>query len=273
MDNLRLRGYTVPGDYTGTDSERMQKALDVAHEKDINKVIISGEYSLDKTVFVPALTEIIFDNATVMVKGDFCAFANAGFADKKNTGCSFTEKYFYIKGSNSIIKGDILFRNTFKVVAEDLEIHGALRFEFSREVRLERDKFLKSGRVILGRGSNNFIMQQLEFFQKTGTGIFMDTNSSWGEYVIGCDADIHEIILKDSKFETSDSAVKLIAGTENGIFNVQIDTLDCAGTAVEIGNEGEGLPEERYFNITAADFIRSKVPVKVNSKTKHCYFA
>lgn len=270
MDKLRMRGYTVPEDYTGTDSQRIQKALDTAHEKDINKVIISGNYSLDETVFIPELTEIILDNAVITAEGDFCAFANKGV---NNNGCSFTEKYFYIKGKNSTVKGDILFRNTFKAVAEDLEIQGELRFEFSREIRLERDKFSKGGSVILGRGSNNFIMQHLEFVEQSGTGIFMDANRLWGEYVIGYDADIHEIILKDSKFETPDSAVKLLAGVDNGIFNVQIDTLTCAGTAVEIGNKEEDLPEERYFNITAAEFNCGGVPVKTNSKTKHCYFA
>ena len=81
-------------------------------------------------------------------------------------------------------------------------------------------------------------------------------------HVIGKDAEIHEIILRDSELQ-GENAVEIGASQEYGVFNCQIDHITTDGNGVVIG-DGSGLPAKRFFNLTATDLKAGKELQKVN---------
>lgn len=267
MDELKLRGYVTPNDFEGSDAEKIQKALDTAKEKDICKVIIEGEYTVDKTLYIPALMHIYFKNAKVSAKGDFPLFRNTAF--NLTAGYSFEENLFCLNGENSVIDGETQFYNAQKIVIEDLTFLKDVTFEFTREVRIERVN-LNGAKLRLLRGNNNYIMQDLEGTNKD-TCVEMTTAENMGEYVIGKDAEIHDIIFRRSKFDCEEAALTLDATETDGFFNMQIDEFKTKNAAVAISKKAGKLNEQRYFNITAIDFKSGKKAVETYSDTKHCY--
>ena len=42
MLNMRLRGYVTPEDFVGTDTQRIQQALDTSAKYDIGRVVLKG---------------------------------------------------------------------------------------------------------------------------------------------------------------------------------------------------------------------------------------
>ena len=267
MDEMKIRGYVTPEDFKGSDGEKIQQALDCAKEKDICKVIIEGEYKVEKTLFVPALMHLYFKNAKVEATGDFTLFKNTAFNLKP--GYSFEENLFCLNGENSVIAGEVQFYNAQRITIEDLTFTKDLTFEFSREVRIERVK-TENAQIKLLRGCNNFIMQDIDGKAEKNCAV-MDTSKSLGEYVIGKDAEIHDVIFRRSKFDCNGAALAIDATEEEGVFNMQIDEFTTTGTAVAISENAGKLDEQRYFNLTAIDFKSGKKAVLVYSDTKHCY--
>ena len=53
MREWKLRGYLTPEDFTGTDGEKLQLALNKAAELDIRKVIVTGIYHAEMPLIMP----------------------------------------------------------------------------------------------------------------------------------------------------------------------------------------------------------------------------
>ena len=284
--SLKIRGYVSPEDFAGTDTEKLQNALDTAHTLDINKVIVKGEFVLEDTVKIHESTEVIFDNARVSAKGEFPLFVNAGFVSKQNN-IALEDDLIYIKGENSVLEGDIYFYNASRYVVEKLTIKGKIFAEFSRWGRIEYVDFEGENAIILGRGCNKTIIQYINA-KTTDTAFVLDTSKSFGEYCVGKDADIHEIILRssktmlprvptgyananDNKAEERPAAITLDATEENGFFNCVIDTVETNSLAVEISGKAGELDCERYRDLTVNNFSSPINPAVVaHSATKHC---
>ncbi|MBO4411474.1 MAG: hypothetical protein J5794_04735, partial [Lachnospiraceae bacterium] len=116
---------------------------------------------------------------------------------------------------------------------------------------------------------NNFILQRLKAGAEK-TAVVLDTRIEQGPYVIGKDAEIHEIILRDSEFD-AETAVFLGASAEYGVFNVQIDHLKTSGNGVVIG-DGSGLDAKRFFNLTVTDIDAGGEKRVLKNAAKHCFF-
>jgi hypothetical protein len=272
MEELKLRGYVSPEDFDGTPADKIQKALDLAEKEDIRKVVIEGGYLVDRTVFIPSQTEIILKKDAFLVRtGEGPLFMNRVASEKGKNSWSFEDKRIYLKGEeNAEIKGDLSFYHAKYVVLEDLRIAGTVCFEFCREVRMERDEITgKENAVVLERGCNNFIMQYLKLHAED-TALVLDTRLQSGPYVIGKDEEIHEIIFRDSQLNAP-TGVKLGASEEFGLFNIQIDHHKCSGKGIVIG-DGLGLPEKRFFNITATDLAAEGEERIMRNEVRHCFF-
>lgn len=268
MEELRLRGYTCPEDFAGS----VQKALDAAAEEDIRKVVFAGRYEVDQTIFIPSGMELVFrENASLSMMGEGPLFENEAAAAPGKNSWTFEDSRIYLKGeAGSELCGDLSFCNAKYVVLEDIEIRGRVFFEFCREVRMERDRIQGTGEaVVLARGCNNFIMQHLRA-EARENAVLLDARMENGPYVIGKDAEIHEIILRDSELDAG-AAVRLQSGEGEGIFNIQIDHIAAKGNGVIIGTE-EDVPAKRYFNITATDIRAEGTERIILNETKHCYF-
>lgn len=283
---LKIRGYVSPDDFKGSDTERLQSALDTAHELDINKVIVKGDIKLSNTVLIPGSMEVIFSSASVSAEGDFPLFVNAGYkTEPKNI--ALEDDLIYIKGEDAVLNGDINFYNASRYVVEKIKINGKIFAEFSRWGRIEYVDFCGKNAIVFGRGCNKTIVQYINA-ETTDTAVVMDTSEGFGDYCVGKDADIHEIIFRsskimlpkvptgydnanDNKAEERPAAITLDATAENGFFNCVIDTVETNALPVEISAKAGELDCERYRDLTVNCFSSPINPsVKVHSPTKHC---
>ena len=271
MSDMLLRGYVTPEDFQGTDAERIQQAFDLSHELDIGRVVLKGNYTLEKTVFMHGMTDLVLEGATLSCAGDFPLLTNTNYAEAERHSWSFQDRFLTIRGNGRLL-GDVLIYNANHVNIDGISFEGALRFSFTSEVRLYNSSFSGKDGVIITMGSNNFIMQDLIADCKN-SAIVMDAAYDGYDYVIGKEPEIHEIILQDSKFNASAPAVTLNASSDAKIYNMQFDHLVSKGVTLEIGKKGENLPEECYFNLTGEYFTSdAKESIVINNAVKHCYF-
>ena len=70
MLQWRLRGYVTPEDFEGSDTQRIQKALDVSSELDIGRVVLNGKYTVEQTLRVHGMTDLVLENAELLVNND-----------------------------------------------------------------------------------------------------------------------------------------------------------------------------------------------------------
>ncbi len=271
MNELKLRGFVSPEDFSGSDSEKIQQALDTSCKEDIGKVIIEGKYTLDKTVVVYSKTEVIFKNAEISVSGDFPIITNDAAVNKQKA-ISFEDDLIYIKGENAVLNGDLSFYNGKRIVVEKMTVNGTVFFEFCRWARIEYVDFFAKNAVVLCRGCNSSIFQYISA-KTSETAFVMDTSLEKNEYCVGKDADIHEIILRSSSVDSAAPAVTLDATETTGFFNDVIDTIKTDAQPVVISGKAGNLNCERYRDLTVNNFDSSVQPaVIVNSDVKHCCF-
>ena len=268
MELLKLRGYVKPEEMNGNEEDRLQAAIDLAVKEDIRKVVLGGTYRVASPVKLPSGIEIVLkDGAKVIAENGPAFITEVACEPGKNTW-SFENARIYLKGEgNAEIAGGLTFYHAKYVVLENLTVTGTIFYEFAREIRMEYDTI--NGSVVLGRGCNNFIMQYLTVNGKENAFV-IDTKIECGEYVIGKDAEIHEIILRDVT-ANGEYAVRIDAAEKLGVFNCQIDHIQTNGAGVVIG-DGKGLPKERFFNLTVTDVTGENAKVDRRNETKHCYF-
>jgi hypothetical protein len=271
MLDFRLRGYVSPEDFSGSDTERIQKAFDTSHELDIGRVVLKGNYVVNETIWIHPMTDLVLENAKLESNGNFPVLANRNLAEKDKHNYSFRDQYITIRGQGCFL-GDVVIYNAFHVNVDGVEFAGELYFAFTKEVRLYNSKFTGENGVVLGVGSNNFIMQNLTSECK-GSTVITDPTIEKYDYVIGQEPEIHDVILQDSTFNAGESAITLRASADVKIYNMQIDHVSSNGVTLEIGKVGEQVPAECYFNLTGEHFSsKSENSIILNNPVKNCYF-
>lgn len=271
MLQMRLRGYVTPEDFAGTDTQRIQQALDTSKELEIGRVVLKGSYQVEQTLWVHPDTDLVLEGAVLTAAGDFPVLANRNLAESDKHSWSFQDEFITIRGSGKFV-GDVMLYNCFRVKVDGLEFEGTLRFAFTREVRLYNCKFSGKHAVVMTMGCNNYIMQNLTA-DCTDVAVVMDATVEAPDYVIGKEPEIMGVILQDSCFHTPAPAVLLRANGETKIHNMQFDHLCTDGVALQVGVAGEEAPETSYFNMTA-ELLTSgaEKSIVVNNPVKHCYF-
>jgi len=232
MIELKIRGYVTPEDFTGTDAEKLQQALNVAAEQDIRKVIVTGTYHADKPLTIPANMHLLLENAEL----------HADITSVKNENYAMEQDRIFIQGISSKIVGDLEFFHTRHTILEDLEVEGNITMEFARDLRIEN--VTATGKLTLGRGCAHAITQHL-----TLGSALITSAGNWG-YATGRNPQTRNILLRSSKVS---GGVQIVSASDYGMLNIQVDQISADTTAVTVGVPGEALPKERYTNFSLMD--------------------
>ncbi len=280
MDEMILRGFVSPEDFTGSPAEKLQAALSAAAGKDIRKVIIEGRWQVDQTLIVPVPVEIILRDAELEMTGEGPLLVNEADVKPERAVWALEDQYLYIKGEpgkKAVLRGGLSWFHLQYLVMEDLQTEGSVRCEFCRELRLERNEMTGTDgpALLLMRGVNNVILQYSSLAGQE-RALVLDTGAAAGPYVVGKDADIHDVLIRDCRLASASGAapLQLLACGANRIYNSQADHLTADGPAAELGREGENLPADRYFNLTLCDLGGTPAEkLLLQNETYHCYFA
>lgn len=251
MIELKIRGYVTPEDFTGTDAEKLQQALNMAAEQDIRKVIVTGTYHADKPLTIPANMHLLLDNATVY----------ADITSVKSENYAMEQDRIFIQGVNSRIIGNLEFIHTRHTILEDLEVEGNITMEFARDLRIER--VTATGKLTLGRGCAHAITQHLTL----GSALITSTGN-WG-YVTGRNPQTKNILLRSSKVTCG---VQIVSASDYGMLNIQVDQICADTTAVTVGIPGEELPKERYTNFSLME-LNAPEAVVLNNPCHNAHIA
>ena len=97
MKQLLLRGFVTPEDFNGS----IQTALDQAARLDINKVVLTGSYSVSETLVIPEGMYLVLENVTLHADG-----ANPLLRTRQEENYSFRQKFITIEGHNAKVEGN-----------------------------------------------------------------------------------------------------------------------------------------------------------------------
>lgn len=237
MKELKLRGYVTPADCGGD----LQKAIDTAKELGINKAVVDKDIRAG-TIFIPSGMYLVLKNTTI----------NASFVIDGGENWSFSKKWINIEGENATIKGNITVFNAVNVTVTDLTIEGHVSMEYANWARIVH---VKDGKITVGRGCNNVIVQKL---QQTDLGICGD--HTCGRIVPGSKPDVTNVVVQDCTCNA-----ELSAAEDCGLLNVQLQNLNGK---VTVGDAQKQLPPEQFMNLT---FINIRDGITEHNPTKHTY--
>lgn len=254
MEKYLLRGFVTPEDMTGTDSQRIQAAIDLAGKLDINKVILEGSYVCQEPVILPAGIHLQL-NGRLQIPA---------LRTRRPENYSFTQRYLYIDGTGRL-DGDIELFNCEHVTVNNLTMFGHIRLEYCRQVRMERVTIPEGG-IVLGRGCSVFSMQDM-FIHGEETALRLDGNVGTG-IVPGIDPTIANVAVYRCGLLTQAPAVVLQASASVGLLNIQVEWITAEHVGVQVGTAGEALPQGSYQNITLERIV-SQTPVVNHAKILH----
>lgn len=228
MQQLLLRGYVTPEDFEGSDTQRLQQALDAAVALDIRKVVLTNAYTLEQPLTLPGQLHLCIREGACL-KGSLYTPIQPNY--------SFALQWLCIDGGGRL-EGDIRLFNCAHVTVTNLTVAGTVLLEYCRWVRLE-DCSLEL--LQLGKGCSECILQGLK------AQVVIDTGLGCGAAVAGIDPTVRNVIFRDSECLTDAPVLTLQATDEAGIMNLLADGLKAKQTAVKIGPHAD---PRRYFDLT-----------------------
>lgn len=244
MQQLLLRGYVTPEDFTGTDTQRLQQALDTARKLDLRKVVLTGSYASQAPL-------TLFPGLHLCIEKNACL--KADLESPVQTNYSFAMEWLCIDGGGRL-EGNIRLFNCTHVTVQDLTVTGTGSLEYCRWVRIEDCAMA----LQLGKGCSECI------FQRLNGPVVMDTALGCGKTVAGIEPSVRSILLRDSRCDTDAPALTLRASEGAGFVNVLADGLKARDTAVSIGHGDRQLDPRHYYNLT---LINLDAPTAVCSHT------
>lgn len=264
MDEIKLRGYTIPSDYEGTDSEKLQKALIEAVNKNTGRVLVSGNLELTEPIEIPGRMELLLDNAVIRYTGCGPAFSNCNYNDPDTRQWAFQEEWIRITSKNSLIEGNLVFENCTHLILDDISVRGSVTLEYVWGARILNCHI---GSLTVQRGCKDLLIRDLS----ADNGISVLSNLCEFGPVIAKEPDIKNLIMQD--FETGGS-IQLEASEDAAIYNVQIDGIRSSKEPLIIGSAAKPLPKEKYFNLTAINLFtgNNKAEAVLYNDVKNCYF-
>lgn len=222
MKELQLKGFVTPADCGGD----LQKALELAAQLDICKVVLEQDYTAQTPVQIPANMYIVIKNCTLTA--DLLADGGENY--------SFCKKWITVEGENGVLQGSLGLFNTAHVNMEGLTLRGELSLEYTTWARLE-NIHVESGAIKVGRGCCNLILQRID-----SQVLYICGDHSCGRTVPGTKPDVTNIIVQDSKTD-----IQLSADPDCGLLNVQADHINGG---VTVGCPEKPLPAEQFMNLT-----------------------
>ena len=248
MEEILLRGYVTPEDFEGSDTRRLQKALQMAMEWDLRKVVLEGQYVAEQPIELPAPLHLeILPGAKL----------TAQLHTPMEKNYSFAKQWLCLNGGG-ILEGDLQLFNCAHVTLENLTVTGTVSLEFCRWIRMED---VETSLLEVGKGCSEGI------FQRLTAQVRLDTTAGCGVAVMGIDPAVRSLIFRKLECKTAAPALSLVAEKGAGFCNILANDVTAVDTAVSIGDPiGRNLPEN-FFNLSFTDLhapytVCSRVPIK-----------
>lgn len=217
-----------PNDFSGfSDSQRIQEAVDAAHNTGINKVIIPRQnernssliWEIDETIYLPSHMTVVIDNAHLrMADGVMCRmFCNSEVDSEFGKTQAGEQKNIHIIGiGEALLDGGMpnglneftSRKNGFPRVQENLTIHFHNVDGFSVEHLHIRDQRWWAMEFVFSRHG---VISDIEFEL---TRHCIDSHETWRnqdgiDLRVGCS----DIVIKNIHGETGDDTIALTALT------------------------------------------------------------
>jgi len=245
MQQLLLRGYVTPEDFTGNDTQRLQQALDTARELDLRKVVLAGSYAAQTPLTV-------FPGLHLCIQKGACL--KADLESPLQTNYSFALEWLCIDGGGRL-EGNIRLFNCAHAALQALTVTGTVSLEYCRWVRMED---CAMGLLQLGKGCSECI------FQRLSGPVVMDTALGCGKTVAGIEPSVRSVMLRNSRCDTDAPALTLRASEGAGFVNILAEGLTAKDTAVSIGHSNMHLDPRHYWGLTLTNL---DAPTTVCSRT------
>ena len=231
MEEILLRGYVTPEDFEGSDTQRLQKALQMAMEWDLRKVVLEGEYVAEQPIELPAPLHLeILPGAKLT--------AQLHTPIEKNY--SFAKQWLCLNGGG-ILEGDLQLFNCAHVTLENLTVTGKVSLEFCRWIRMED---VETSLLQLGKGCSEGI------FQSLNGQVLLDTRSGCGTAVMGVDPKVRSLILRKLECAANVPALTLYAQKGIGFCNILAEDITAPETAAYVGDPLQPNDPRDYFNLS-----------------------
>lgn len=235
MDKL----YISPLDFAGSDSCRMQAAVNEAVKTDIRVVVIPRKdtpWVLDKTVLLPGDVTVIVNGATVESAG--VAFQNTN-ADDPTTKALGGEQYeIYIIGTKgAVLKGtenkpQIYLSNVkgYRIAGLTFQGGAGLKLNYARYGKVQKLRFAGSAYgVSLSEGCNNNIIEDIDADTKGEAVTFRGKDTP----MFGRGKEMAETIVCRVR-ATASPAVSIYPGPCE-TYNLMLRDITAAGDGVLLG--------------------------------------
>lgn len=235
MDNI----YISPLAFAGSDSERIQSAVEEAVRTDIRVVVIPNKgaaWILDKPVLLPGDITVILDGATVLTDG--IAFQNTN-ADDLSTKSLGGEQYeIYIIGLNgATVMGETDLPQIYLSNVKGYRIAGlhffggsGLKLHYARYGKVQKLRFENSTYGIsLSEGCNNNIIEDIEAKTQKDAIAFRGADTP----MFGRGKEMAETIVCRVQ-STASPAVRISSGPCE-TYNLMLRDITAAGDGVVLG--------------------------------------
>ena len=231
--------YISPLDFAGSDSQKIQAAVNEAVKTDIRVVVIPQKetpWVLDETVLLPGDVTVIVDGATVESAG--IAFQNTN-ADDPTTKALGGEQYeIYIVGCNSAtLKGaekpQIYLSNVKGYRIAGLTFAGGmgLKLNYARYGKVQQLRFVGSTYgIFLSEGCNNNIIEDIEAETCYEAVTFRGEDTP----MFGRGKEMAETIVSRILAKTESAAVSFFPGPCE-TYNLIVKDITASATGVLLG--------------------------------------
>ena len=231
--------YISPLDFPGSDSERIQAAVNEAVKTDIRVVVIPQKdtpWALEKAIDLPGDVTVILDGATVESAG--IAFQNSNAHDPATKALGGEQYEIYIIGRNgATLKGaekpQIYLSNVKGYRIAGLTFAGGmgLKLHYARYGKAQKLRFIGSTYgVSLSEGCNNNIIEDIEAETRHEAVTFRGADTP----MFGRGKEMAETIVSRILAKTESAAVSIFPGPCE-TYNLIVKDITASHTGVLLG--------------------------------------
>lgn len=231
--------YISPLTFAGTDSQRIQAAVNEAVKTDIRVVVIPQKdtpWMLDETVLLPGDVTVILDGAAVHSAG--VAFQNTNAEDPTTKALGGEQYEIYIIGTQGATlsgigdKPQIYLSNVkgYRIAGLTFQNGGGLKLNYARYGKVQKLRFAGSTYgVSLSEGCNNNIIEDIDADTQAEAVTFRGEDTP----MFGRGKEMAETILCRVR-ATASPAVSIFPGPCD-TYNLMLRDITAAGDGVLLG--------------------------------------
>lgn len=268
--------YISPLAFAGTDSARIQAAVDEAVRTDIRVVVISPKpesnaWTLEETVLLPDNVTVILDTVTLRSTG--IAFQNSNAADlsTKSLGgeqldiCIIGIRGATLTGSNGVPQIYLSNVKGYRIAGLTFWGGAGLKLHYARYGKVQKLCFIQSTYgIFLSEGCNNNIIEDIQADTQLEAVIFRGADTP----MFGRGKEMAETIVSRVR-STGTPAVSIFPGPCE-TYNLMLRDITAAGDGVLLGCEADTQP---VIDITLRNIRAQGFGVKTQGQCDGVYIA